>query len=663
MKLPLATDRRARLVSLGLGFVLLWSLALRVWFGTADPTSARYWDERYAFENVGELLSTGDPRPANGFYPSLSYLPQAAVLGASQALHRLSGVEALEVIAWERPDVDDSRRSGNAVRPRGFTPTAYLLSRFTQAIFGAVSLYLLFLVGRRLMSAEAGLLSALLLSGVFWHVRQSAIFKPDILLVLTCLLVFLVTLEAAERPSRRAYLIVGGAIGLALSFKFNAGPVAIPLVLATVFNRGWGLRIWGWLAIAAAAAGAVFVVLNPYVLLEPSLYVDDFGVTLSNYAARGARAQSSHAYVLWHGLVSLLSSQLHGVIVGLTGLIGGLVLMIRPGGAWPGRTRPDRPRLLRVACAMAYGYMLSYAVLYAASTTNPSPHNWLPLAPYVALFAALSLSVLWLGATKRWQWMGRRPAALVAVSALILWLVPRTLLYSYPIVLPSTQEALQDHLARELGVVTHRVVFFEKSERHLRVGSGGGRATAFASPSLSQIDGQALDRADAEVFFADRLDDANTAAFYRGRLESYPASSSRQFESRLFRTWGPGLTVLTHPWRRRGRPVELEPYWYEGSSSTVTFTLPDARNVRDLTTLDLRIPKGIELSSLRVGGEAIAVVQIGTSPFFRTPRLASLPGAEIELDLRRRPAARRTGPLRISVQRWTLPRPEHRRLR
>jgi len=325
------------------------------------------------------------------------------------------------------------------------------------------------------------------------------------------------------------------------------------------------------------------------------------------------------------------------------------------------RGRQGNSQLIRIGCAMAYAYMLSYAVLYALGTTNPSPHNWLPLAPYVALLAALSLSTLWLAAKRRWRWIGRPTAVIVVISLLTLWLVLRTLLYSYPIVVPSTQEVLQAQLAREFGVVKNRVVFSESS-RWFRVGTRGvATPTTFRRPSLAQIDGRDLDRGDAEVFFAERLADSSTSAFYRDRVESYPSSTFKLIEPRLFRTWGPPLAAISHPWRRRDRPVELEPVFLEGASETVSFTMPDARFRRDLSTLDLRVPKGIRLSSFRIGGKEVELAQIGTTPYFRTARLDVEPGVQIELDLRRRPAAKHTGPVRVSVQRWTPPRPEHRR--
>jgi dolichyl-phosphate-mannose--protein O-mannosyl transferase len=172
-----------RWVRWALAALLVWSFALRAWAAGFDLTAERFWDERYGFQNIEALLATGSPRPANGFHPSLSYLPQAALLAASEGLYQATGREAFRV------------RLGNGL----FTPTAYLLARLLQALFGTLSLLLTYLIGRRLFSAKVGLGAALLLSVVPWHIRQSVIFKPDILLVLTTLLAFWWSLEAAGR--------------------------------------------------------------------------------------------------------------------------------------------------------------------------------------------------------------------------------------------------------------------------------------------------------------------------------------------------------------------------------------------------------------------------------------------------------------------------------
>jgi hypothetical protein len=60
----------------------VWSLGVRVWFGNAELSSSRWWDERYGLESISKILKEGSFEPANGYHPSLSYLPQAALLGA-----------------------------------------------------------------------------------------------------------------------------------------------------------------------------------------------------------------------------------------------------------------------------------------------------------------------------------------------------------------------------------------------------------------------------------------------------------------------------------------------------------------------------------------------------------------------------------------------------
>ena len=47
-------------------------------------TSGHYWDERYSVKNLRPILEGGTLEPANYYYQSLSYLPQAAVLAADR---------------------------------------------------------------------------------------------------------------------------------------------------------------------------------------------------------------------------------------------------------------------------------------------------------------------------------------------------------------------------------------------------------------------------------------------------------------------------------------------------------------------------------------------------------------------------------------------------
>jgi hypothetical protein len=226
----LETGADRRIVTIALALLLAWSLALRVWLATPRLDGSRFWDESYGVYNVYGLLARGQLRPLNGYHPGLSYLPQAALLGASEGLHRLTGRPAFAVIAGEKE----------------LTPTGYLLCRLVQALAGTLSLYLTFSIGRRLASPGVGLAAALFLALVPWHLRQSVIFKPDIELVACSLLALRASLAAADRPDGRTSLAAGAAVGLALAAKFNAAPAAVPLGIALLGGGGWRRgRRWG----------------------------------------------------------------------------------------------------------------------------------------------------------------------------------------------------------------------------------------------------------------------------------------------------------------------------------------------------------------------------------------------------------------------------------
>src|SRR5210317_1758161 len=52
-----------------LGCVFLAALGLRLWFGSAWPVQARFWDERYALENPHSIIVERTMKPSRSFYP------------------------------------------------------------------------------------------------------------------------------------------------------------------------------------------------------------------------------------------------------------------------------------------------------------------------------------------------------------------------------------------------------------------------------------------------------------------------------------------------------------------------------------------------------------------------------------------------------------------
>lgn len=164
---------------------------------------------------------------------------------------------------------------GAAVRVFGRTVLAV---RFLSPIFGALTVYLTYMIGRRLWNPSAGLTAALLLAGSAAHIQYSRLGLLTALDTLLLLLVVGGIAVAWQARQRTPWLLAGTAIGLAaygyISVRF------MPLILV-----GWlGLALLTarpalqaqWRHILAAALLA-FVIALPQLLAyraQPEIFME-----------------------------------------------------------------------------------------------------------------------------------------------------------------------------------------------------------------------------------------------------------------------------------------------------------------------------------------------------------------------------------------------------
>jgi hypothetical protein len=655
-------SRRITGATLALTAVLAWGCGLRVWLALPGLDKDRFWDEQFGVENLCSLLVDGQLRPANGLHPGLSYLPHAALLWASEGLHRLTGRPLFAAFAG-----DD------------LSPTGYLLCRLLQALAATLSLYLTYLIGRRLESPAVGVTGALLLAVVPWHLRQSAIFKPDILLVAASLAAFAASLEAAERPTWRRFAGAGAAVGLALATKFNAAPIALPVAVAALADGGWrgrrsvgsaaGLRRdlagaylegggqrWGALLLAGLAAVAVWLLFTPFLALDPGFYIWSFGRTWRDYAVKGTVLHGSHLLVLTQGLRALLSDSFHGPLIATLGFAG---LLLAPAAAR--RLPPESSRARRLGPLMMLAYVAGYALFYAAASTNPSEHNWLPVTPFVALGAAWTVlrALTWITSRRSvesgaWQ---RQALGAAALAAAAVYLAAPANSYVYDTCVPLTQSLARDYLQERLRPLGWRVVVREED----------GDAQGYSSPAivqevkdLAEVPAPELDRADAEIFHANRLVGAR-GAFYRRRIEARGVEVAR-FTPRPFRARGQALVVVVHPWADQGEPQQLELSPLRRSRERLAAELPAGGPTSGVASLEVWLPPGADpeiLQDVLVGERQLSPVferREAGSPRFVTERFQlPAPGARVTLVLAR-PFPPDSG-VGMQLQRWRPPDP------
>jgi hypothetical protein len=566
-------ERERRTIRWLLVILLLWTCALRAWYATPRLDAGRFYDERFPLANASRLLVHGMLRPANGLHPGLAHLPHTALLAASQWLYHSTGRPELAVVTAQGE----------------FTQTAYLLCRLLQVVLGTASVLLVFCIGRRLGGDRLGGLAAFLIATVPWHLRQSVVMKADIVLIFSLCLAFWLSLRAVAAPGARTYAAAGLAIGLALSSKFNAGPIAIPLTVGSLFGGRPLKRSFLLLVLAGIVSLGVFLALNPYVLVDFEIYRRSMGGTVRAYARDGAEAAvTSPLDLLLRAFGALLSPGYFGLFVGSAALLG-LAAVSFSGVVALRRSTAARSWL------MLASYVAGYLGLYAAVTSSPKSHSWLPVAPFLALTAAWALLAAWRLVARSLPHRARGPASLAAAALLIGVLAASASRFVYAKTLPRTGDLVLADLVAAMGRHPGRLVVSEHdfdlsfNDRNLR-----GHLAIDLVPRMSALTQADLDLADAEVFPAERLTDPDpgVAAFFTERSRRVEPDAIVRYDPKLFVAHGPSLYVLFHFHHPLGQLQSVALTRVEHPSGRYVARLPrEARRRGRLVSVQISLPR------------------------------------------------------------------------
>jgi len=113
----------------------------------------------------------------------------------------------------------------------------WLVARMVNALMGAAAVYLIYLIGRKMMNHWVGLISALFLTFSFLHLQFShftRIWGPTLFFVL---LIMLLSLYIYKTPKRKYYLWMGIVGGLSFGTNYIA-PAALFIFLMAHFLAG-----------------------------------------------------------------------------------------------------------------------------------------------------------------------------------------------------------------------------------------------------------------------------------------------------------------------------------------------------------------------------------------------------------------------------------------
>jgi 4-amino-4-deoxy-L-arabinose transferase-like glycosyltransferase len=277
----------------------------------------------------------------------------------------------------------------------------YESGRSLTAAFGVATVWLTYLAGRRWGSAT-GVIAALLMAVMPYHVRESHYVLADVPTAFFTTLTLLLALRASERPTQGAFAWAGVAAGLAASSKYN-GSIAIVMPLLAAWTGGDAIIAVQRMLVTSAAAAGAFLLGTPYALLDLPKFLNDYA-RLAAIFARPRGGEPGWSIYLKHLQASL------GWPAALLAIGGGLVAA----RSWLAG-REVRWAVLLVFPGLYFTVMARSYQIYGRYT--------LPLLPCACLMAAIGLTAI-SGLLQRTRVPGLLRAPLIAALALAALVTP-----------------------------------------------------------------------------------------------------------------------------------------------------------------------------------------------------------------------------------------------
>jgi hypothetical protein len=390
------------------------ALALRAW-GIGFGLPHTYHPDEHQYVETALRVLGGDLNPGRFNNPSLYKYTLAVADAPWLAVGRASGAYP-SVAAFAEHALAD--------------PTApYLLGRFVTALIGALTVALVYVLGRESYSRRAGAVGALLLAGTFLHARDAHFAVSDVPATALVTASLLFSVRVVRDGRRRDYVLAGLLAGLAAATKYSGGVVLVSLLAAHFLSDStralsWRRRLLDRRLIAAAlVCVAGFLIAVPYAVLDWPAFFEDISLLVERGQTGFKGLQLApdvgwifYAKSLWWGMgPPLLIASIAGVLLALV--------------------RHRRVDIVLVIFPIVlYVWMGRQLLMFA--------RFMLPAVPVLVLLAAEAL--VWL--TDRLPGPDRvRDAALAgAIAVLLVIPVANTLRFDWLLAQPDTRDVAQE---------------------------------------------------------------------------------------------------------------------------------------------------------------------------------------------------------------------------
>ncbi len=165
-----------------------------------------------------------------------------------------------------------------------------IFGRFMSILLGLGSIFLTFVLAKRLYNEKVGLLSALFLSLSLYHVQNSAWATLDVPNAFFFMLTLCFAFKMYEDPTPKFYFLTGVSLGILVGTKYN-GVIALVTILilhycrafrsekkpSDIFQASLSKNLW----ILLLSAGVVFLLTTPGIILKPTAFIDSVSEQLN----------------------------------------------------------------------------------------------------------------------------------------------------------------------------------------------------------------------------------------------------------------------------------------------------------------------------------------------------------------------------------------------
>ena len=248
------TPRARNTLQWWLYLALAAAAAFRVWgiaFGLPHPEARP--DESVLIARAMGVLG-GDLNPHFFNYPSLFIYVLASLFG-------------LLYVAGLATGLTTSLAHFAALSAADPTPL-YLIARLLSAACGAATILAVYALGRRLHSPRAGVIGAWLLAIDYLHVRESHFGVTDVPLTFLVTVAVAALARAADTGRIGDFARAGAIAGLAVSTKYNAAILGLPMLLAALAPPVRVQRVLVNSAVAAGLMALTALAATPFAVLD-----------------------------------------------------------------------------------------------------------------------------------------------------------------------------------------------------------------------------------------------------------------------------------------------------------------------------------------------------------------------------------------------------------